>query len=131
MSGSEQGCFQEIVSECLIRHRSILDVLSKLHESGARVNRAVAKAVTGCGCLRINASRQEAPDDAGFRELKSYMESHLDGDLCESCREVLEAEVGRTLFYLTALCDLTGLDLTEVMEKERCRVAALGPFNLS
>lgn len=131
MSESEQGCFQETVSEYLIRHRSILDVLSKFQESGARVNRAVAKAVTECGCLKISACRQEAPDGAGFRDLKSYMASHLAGELCDSCADVLEAELGRTLFYLTALCDLTGLNLEDVMEKERRRVAALGPFSLT
>ncbi|HHT27849.1 MAG TPA: DUF1573 domain-containing protein, partial [Firmicutes bacterium] len=38
--------FQEAVNEYLVRHRSILDILSKLQESVARTNRAVAKAVT-------------------------------------------------------------------------------------
>lgn len=131
MAEIDQELFQEIVGEYLIRHRSILDVISKFQESAARVNRAVAKAVTGCGCLEINAHRQEAPENTGFSELRTFMASHLDGTLCENCRDVLEAELGHTLFYLAALCDLTGLSLSEVMDKERRRVAALGLFNLT
>lgn len=131
MADSGYELFQETVGEYLIRHRSVLDVLSKLHESGARVNRAVAKSVTSCGCLAVNAHRQDAPREVEFSRLRDYMNSHLDGTMCENCREVLEAEVGRTMFYLAALCSLTGLNLNDVMEKERRRVSALGPFNLS
>ena len=47
--------FQNDISESLLRHKSILDVLTKYTESSARVNRAVAKAVTNCGCIKINA----------------------------------------------------------------------------
>ena len=39
--------FQNAVSELLIRHHSVLDVLSKFQESCARTNRATIKAVTG------------------------------------------------------------------------------------
>ena len=41
--------FQEAVSYCLIRHRSIIDVITKLQESNARVSRAIAKSITVCG----------------------------------------------------------------------------------
>ena len=34
--------FQETVDEYLIRHKSIVDVLSKISESSGRANRAVA-----------------------------------------------------------------------------------------
>ena len=47
--------FQNDVSESLLRHKSIIDVLTKYSESSSRVNRAVAKAVTNCGCIEINA----------------------------------------------------------------------------
>ena len=47
--------FQDTVANCLIRHRSILDVLTKVQETSARVNRAVAKSVTNCGCLKVEA----------------------------------------------------------------------------
>ena len=55
--------FQNDVSESLLRHKSILDILTKYTESSCRINRAVAKAVTNCGCIEINATKQCLPDD--------------------------------------------------------------------
>ena len=123
--------FQEAVSRCLVRHKSILDCTSKLDEASARVNRAIAKAVTTCGCLKISASRQTFPSDASFRELRNFTTSHLEGTLCPECRDVLESEIGRTLFYVAALCDLLDLNIGEVMEQERERLSTLGIFNLT
>lgn len=128
---SRYSTFQKAASQYLIRHRSILDVLSKLQEATARVNRSVVKAVTSCGCIGVNASRQELPNDITYWEMKSYMSSHVEGNMCEQCKEVLEAELGRNLFYLAALCDLFSLNFDEVIEAERKRVAALGVFNLT
>ena len=54
---------QEAVSEFLIRHRSVLDIISKFQEANARVNRAVVKAVTSCGCVEVEAGRQKFPAD--------------------------------------------------------------------
>lgn len=103
MEHLECDSFQEAVSRCLVRHRSILDCTSKLDEATARVNRAIAKAVTTCGCLKVSASRQRFPQDASFSELRNFTESHLEGSLCPECRDILESEIGRTLFYLTAV----------------------------
>jgi hypothetical protein len=50
--------FQGKVSELLIRHRSILDSLTKFQESTARVNRSIAKTVTNCGCVTVTATKQ-------------------------------------------------------------------------
>jgi hypothetical protein len=55
--------FQNAVNESLLRHKSILDILSKLNETEARINRAVTKSVTNCGCVEINASKQQLPED--------------------------------------------------------------------
>ena len=33
--------FQNTVAGCLVRHKSIIGVLNKIHETSARVNRAV------------------------------------------------------------------------------------------
>lgn len=123
--------FQEAVSRCLVRHKSILDCTSKLDEASARVNRAIAKAVTTCGCLTISASRQTFPQDACFSELRNFTKSHLDGTLCPECRDVLESEIGRTLFYVAALCDLLDLDIEEVIQQEKGRLSTLGFFNLT
>jgi len=123
--------FQKTVDELLIRHRSILDTLSKLQEANGKINRAVAKSVTCCGCLRISARRQEIPPDTGFLSWKNHTETHLDGELCERCREVLESEMGESLFYLAALCSLLHLDLGDIIEKENKRLTTLGLFNLT
>ena len=99
--------FQEAVSRCLVRHKSILDCTTKLDEASARVNRAIAKAVTTCGCLKISASRQAYPSCASFSELRNHTTSHLEGSICPECRDVLETEIGQTLFtwqhYVTCL----------------------------
>ncbi len=123
--------FQETVSEYLIRHRSVLDVLAKLQESTARTNRAVTKAVTSCGCIKIDAEKQQVPGDIPLQEMRDHMQTHLNGQLCEHCREILEAELGNDLFYLAALCNLFDLNLYDILLKEQKRLAALGVFNFS
>ena len=131
MAELSQDTFQRTVAEYLIRHRSILDVESKLTEASARVNRAITKSVTSCGCVTISATRQRFPADLSMNEVRDLMQSHLDGRLCDRCREVLETEIGMTLFYLAAVCTLFGLDLEAVLKKEHNRVATLGVFHLT
>ncbi|MDI3481027.1 MAG: hypothetical protein PWQ97_682 [Tepidanaerobacteraceae bacterium] len=123
--------FQDAVSNCLVRHRSILDVLTKIQETSARVNRAVAKSVTSCGCLQINAKKQQIPTNIKLQELGSYMETHLKGELCPSCREVLEQELGNHLFYLAALCNLLDLNIYDVLLSENEKLSTLGIYNMS
>jgi hypothetical protein len=122
--------FQVQVDESLIRHRSVLDVLSKLQECTARVNRAIAKAVTTCGCISITATKQQFPTDVGLSDVRQYLQSHLDGTLCERCTEAVESEIGSELFYIAALCNLLDLDLEAIRKKEHSRVKTLGIFNL-
>jgi hypothetical protein len=123
--------FQEMVSEYLIRHRSVLDVMSKFQEAAARANRAVAKSVTCCGCLEISAQKQKFPENASLTDLKRMIDSHVTGELCPDCREALETELGQTLFYVAALCAITDLDFSEIMVKEHDRLRMLGLFNLT
>lgn len=123
--------FQNTVAELLIRHHSILDVLSKLQEASARTNRATVKAVTGCGCLSIEAKKKQLPPDVSIMDLKKYFESHLHGELCPSCREAVETEIGKTLFYLTALCNLLDLNLYDIFLKEQKKLSTLRIFNFT
>ncbi len=122
--------FQDIVSQYLIRHQSVLDIISKLQEASSRTNRAVVKSITSCGCLQVSAEKQQMPENINFNQMKEYMDNHLAGQLCEDCREVLEDEIGKTLFYLAAICDVLDLDLARIMEKELKRMSTLGIFNL-
>jgi hypothetical protein len=131
MKETDQAAFQDLVGQYLIRHRSILDVQSKLVESAARIARALAKAVTSCGCVQIVAERQRFPANLSLAEVREQLSTHLQGEPCERCRETLEDEVGTALFYLAALCHVTGLNLGAILRKERERVAALGLFHLT
>jgi len=123
--------FQNAVDKYLVRHRSVLDILTKYQEATARVNRAFAKAVTECGCIQVHASKQQAPDDTNYSDLKQFMSSHTAGTLCPHCQEIVARELGRSMFYLTALCNLTGLNLREVMQQECRTVTTLGFYHLS
>jgi NTP pyrophosphatase (non-canonical NTP hydrolase) len=122
--------FQAQVDEYLLRHRSILDILTKLQESTARVNRAIAKAVTTCGCISITATKQQFPNDVSLSDLRQYLQTHLDGKLCERCMEAVETEIGSELFYIAALCNILDLDLEAIRKKEHSRIKTLGIYNL-
>lgn len=123
--------FQATVSQCLVRHKSIIDIITKIQETAGRVNRAVAKSVTSCGCLEVNAKKQQFPANISLYELTQFMETHLKGDLCENCKEVIEQEIGNHLFYLAALCNILGLSLNDIISKENEKLSTLGIYNLS
>lgn len=123
--------FQLIVDQYLIRHRSILDVLTKYQESSARISRAFAKAVTECGCIDIQATRQKVPSETEYSDLLQFMSSHVSGRPCPHCQEVLSKEIGHSLFYLAALCNHCGVDMQNIFEQELKTVKTLGVFHLS
>lgn len=123
--------FQVTVGECLIRHRSVLDIMAKLQEANARVNRAITKSVTSCGCISIAAEKQRIPTDVPLEQLKDHFQTHLNGKLCDHCREIIEAEIGNSLFYQAALCNLFDLNLYDIILKEQKKLTALGIFNFS
>lgn len=126
--------FQNSVNESLLRHRSILDILTKLQESEARINRAVVKSVTNCGCIEINSKKKEIKDasldDMEIEALKNQLKTHITGSLCESCREVIEREIGNNLFYLTSLCNVLDLNLYDILIEEYDHINTLGKFTL-
>lgn len=123
--------FQKTVSLHLIRQRSILDAMTMYQDACSRVNRAIAKSVTSCGCLKIKAEKQELPADANLLEMSEYVRSHLEGHLCPSCRDIIEEEMGKSLFFLAALSTLTGINLHEIIKKESERVSTLGMYGLT
>lgn len=125
--------FQNTVNESLLRHRSILDILTKLQESESRINRAVAKSITTCGCIEVDARKNKSiykDDDMGIKELKDSLETHLNGKLCENCRDVIESEIGNNLFYLASLCNLLDLNLYDIFLKEYDKMDTLGKYTL-
>lgn len=131
MSGLTLKQFQGQVSELLLRHRSLLDVLSKSQQASASVNRSVIKSVTECGCITLQANKQPYPEDASLEEAKALIQTHINGHLCENCADAVTAQLGKQLFYLSSLCNLLELDLDDVIDKESKKCSTLGLFNLS
>ncbi|EPY14601.1 MULTISPECIES: hypothetical protein [Paenibacillus] len=131
MSTSRLQSFQDQVGDLLLRHRSLLDILSKYGQSDASVNRAVTKAITECGCLELHAKRQPYHDDMDMDQAKQSLESHVQGHLCENCKDVVKSELGKHLFYMSALCNLLDIDLDDVVKQESSKCQTLGIFNLS
>lgn len=123
--------YQNLVQSLLIRHQSILDILTKSQESSARVNRAVVKTVTNCGCQGIDAHKKPLPEEANLSDLKNLLNSQLDGKLCENCKDIIETELGKQLFYIAALANTLGISLSDVIEKEKDRLSTLTIFNLT
>ncbi|MDQ0091791.1 NTP pyrophosphatase (non-canonical NTP hydrolase) [Paenibacillus anaericanus] len=123
--------FQEQVSELLLRHRSLLDVLSKSGQTNASVVRSVTKAVTECGCIELHATKQDFEPGIDLQQAKDTIRKHVQGELCENCRDAITNELGRNLFYMSALCNLLEINMNEVVEREFKKCSTLGLFNLS
>lgn len=122
--------FQGMVNELLTRHKSILDTLSKFQDSNARVNRAVIKSVTNCGCIKIDGKKQAIPENVSLEDIHKFMSTQVKGKLCDNCRDAVEKEIGANLFYLAGLCNILGLSMYDIMIKEQERLDTLGKFHL-
>ena len=122
--------FQSKVDEVLVRHRSILDILTKFQESSAKVNRAVAKSATYCGCIEIHTERHDIPQDTAYSDIKNFVGHHIEGGLCDICHEKIEQELANNLFYLTTLCNLFNIDMTEMTKKHYEQLNTLGKYGL-
>ncbi|MDD3225336.1 MAG: DUF1573 domain-containing protein [Clostridium sp.] len=124
---------QNSINDSLIRHKSLLDIMTKLEESEARINRAIAKSVTTCGCIELDAKKQELPKDNNnfnIENLGQCLKTHLKGELCENCREIIGNELGTHMFYLASLCNTLGINLYDVLLKEYDDLNTLGKYNL-
>jgi len=127
---SIKSSFQKSVEQYLVQHRSILDVLSKFQESNARVNRAIVKASTQCGCIKIKSEKQKFPSNVKLEEVYKYINSQMEGSLCDNCKEIIETELGSNLFYTAAICNILDLDFDKIVKKEEERISTLGIYNL-
>lgn len=121
--------FQEQVSQVLVRHRSILDTMTKLDEFNSRINRSVVKSVTSCGCISIDAQKQDFGSES-FENMINKVDNHVKGHICESCKDVVEEEIGSYLFYLASLANSLDLDLSDILSKEYNRIKTLGIYSL-
>ena len=122
--------FQNVVNDLLMRNRSVLDILSKIQTSTSRVNRAVIKSVTHCGCVEIEGKKQTFPGEVSMKNLSGLVSSQLNGELCEECRSTIEKEIGGELFYIAALCNTLGISLYDVVLSEKETLGTLGSYSL-
>lgn len=122
--------FQYTAQELLVRNKSILDLITKYQDSNSRVNRAIIKSVTQCGCMTISAHKQHIPEEASFDEMKNLAAGHIDGTLCDNCRDAIERDIGRNVFYLASLCNSLDLNLYDIILNENDRIRMLGKYNL-
>ncbi|MBX6377049.1 MAG: DUF1573 domain-containing protein [Clostridia bacterium] len=123
--------FQDAVRESLVRNKSILDIVARYQEASARTGRAVFKAATTCGCVRIVAEKPQISPDLSLQELRDRLSSHIEGRICDTCTETLEEEIGQHLFYLAALCNALDLNIYDILIKEHKKLMALGIFHAS
>ena len=121
--------FQNQVSQVLVRHRSILDTMTKLDEFSSRINRSVVKSVTACGCIAIDAQKQDFGTES-FENMINKVDNHVKGHICDSCKDVIEEEIGSYLFYLASLTNALDLDLSSILSKEYNRIKTLGIYSL-
>ena len=131
MSVSTLGDFQKQVSELLLRHRSVLDILSKWDQAAASVHRTVIKAVTECGCIEVHGQKQPYDQNMTLEDAQKLLQSHLSGRLCEHCAEIVSEEMGKSLFYLSALCNALQIDMEKVLEAESRKCSTLGVFKMA
>ncbi|MBS7528370.1 DUF1573 domain-containing protein [Fusibacter paucivorans] len=122
--------FQNKVDEVLIRHNSLLDILSKMGDASSKTNRAVIKAITNCGCITLDTLNVTPPEDASYEDLKHFRNDHIKGELCPTCREKIEAELGNLEYYIAALCNSLDLSLYDVVLKEYKKINTLGKYSL-
>jgi len=81
--------------------------------------------------LAIDAHKKSLPEDAAFSDLKDLLDSQTKGELCDNCRDILETELGKQLFYIAALANTLDLNLKDVIEKEEKKLSTLTIFNLT
>ncbi len=122
--------FQYTVMDMLVRNKSIIDSLTKFQDSNARVNRSIVKAVTHCGCIKINAKKQAFNEGDEFDEVHNALDTHLEGKLCDNCKDIIEKEIGRNLFYLASICNTLDLNIYDILLKELDRIQLLGKYSL-
>ena len=130
---SELDAFQTFINDILIRNKSILDQTTKLQDACTHLCRNISKSATTCGCISIDAHKQPYPpttSDLSLEDLKSLMSTHINGELCPNCQELIEKEIGRVLFYLGAIANTMDLSLSDILEHEKKHTELLGKFSL-
>jgi hypothetical protein len=123
--------FQYAVAEQVLCNGSILDILSRHQECSNKIQRSVIKTVTACGCVQIQLKKHKLPENASLMDLKSLTLSNISGNLCPNCKDKLENEIGRSLVYLAAMCNVLDVNLFDIIIKEHDKMKLLGHYNIT
>lgn len=132
MQCSELEQFQNFIDELTLRNKSILDQMTKLQDASAKLNRAISKSATVCGCVSLNVSKQHFSlmETLTEEDLHTLLSTHVEGHPCQECNELIEKEMGRMLFYVSALANTLGISLSSVLENEKSRTSLLSRYCL-
>lgn len=122
--------FQYTVNEALLRHKSLIDIMTKITESSSRINRAIAKSVTECGCINLAAQKQLIPFEYSFSDISNLLTYQVNGEICEHCLEILQDEIGNHMFYIASACNALKLDLDTALTKELDKITTLGKYSM-
>ncbi len=122
--------FQFVIQDYLVYNRSVLDILSMIQESNSMINREIIRAATHCGCISIDAKKQEYQADRCLELIRDTNKAHITGKLCDNCKERLEKNIGQNLFYLASLCNTVDLDIYDIIIDEIKNLKLLGKYNL-
>lgn len=68
--------------------------------------------------------------DASYSQLKKYMSNHVQGELCDICKEKVEHELASNFFYLTALCNVFNINIEDMLSNYNEQLKALGKYGL-
>ncbi len=113
----------ETINKYYKRNRSLVDTMSKSQLSLEKAIRAITKAATHCGCIEFCAKKQPCGLDEAVPVLAK-------GELCPSCKQEIEKELGQSTFYLISLMLLLGYNPADIIERENQNIRILGKFNL-
>lgn len=110
--------FQLAAESALKRNKNLLDTVTKLSTSASKLSRAVIKASTQCGCIKISGEKSVSPT------------TNIYGSLCTTCQNAVEKEIGDTLFYLAGIASAFDISIYDVMLKEKQQLSMLYNFSL-
>jgi hypothetical protein len=95
--------FQNVWVDLLIRHRSVLDILSKLSEANSRVTRAVTKAITTVAASLFKLKRPRSRSMLILLRNWASIWTITCAGVCPNCEEVVISENGQAVVLLGRL----------------------------
>ena len=119
--------FQKDVGNLIARNRNLLDILTKCQISCGKFCRSTVKSATGCGCIKITGEKSSL---CFSHESRKKSEASVEGKLCPDCKNIIENEIGESMFYIASLCNALGISLNTILENEIKQVKALGKYSL-